>query len=209
MADGIWYKIQKRLELNLNQAEAGEWKEISKEKDKGGPMNANVQKLWTSAGFTREQIDEVGRNPQTKEMSATGDLVPWCAVYAGDVLKEAGTGYLVKNASAIAYTTQTDRWGGRFIGKRNYKEWRENDVIVMEGPDGGGSGNHIGFLKGVDPKNNRYQMVGGNQSNSITESTYYNLSKVYGVWRNWEVPAEYDKSVIKDLSGYDIGGDTR
>lgn len=198
-----WYKIQTRLDTNLEEAEAGQWKEISKEGDKGGPMNENIQKLWTSAGFTRAQIDEVARDPDTKQYSAVGDLVPWCAVYAGNVLKDAGLGYLVKNASAIAYKDRNTDWGGQFIGRRNYKDWRENDVIIMEGPDGGDEGNHIGFLKGVDPKNNLYQMVGGNQGNSISEGVYYNLSKVYGVWRSWEVPAEYDKPVIKDLKGYD------
>lgn len=205
MADGVWQKIQDQLEQGLSEAEGGQWKEQSTIGDPNSPMNPKIREIWADLGFeNRKTVDDANKDPDTKKYAAVGDKVPWCAVYAGHVLKQSGTGYLPKNASAIAFKERSEDWGGKAIGRRSYNEWRENDLLVMEGPSGGADGNHVGFLKAVDPKNNRYQIVGGNQGDSISEGVYYNLSRVYGVWRNWEVPADKDVPVIKDLSGYEL-----
>jgi hypothetical protein len=210
MSESMWYKIQNRLDQNLREAEAGEWDEKSTAGDPNSPANPKIMEVFTDAGFPdRAALDKSGRN-KDGTYGPVGDKTAWCAAYAGSVLKGAGSGYLAKNLSAVAYNEKNNKWGGKPIGRRNYKDWRENDVLVMEGEEGGGKGNHVAFVKAVDPKNNRFMIVGGNQGDTVSEGVYYNLSKVYNVFRgNWTVPKDKDVPIIKDLSSYPLRNSTR
>lgn len=204
MADtATWQAIQDRLEQNLKESEAGQWQEMSVEGDPNSPANPNIMALFTDMGYDKATIDALYQDPKTKKYNATGDLVPWCAAYVGSVLKQSNPnnpkGYLPQNLLANAYKKHSDKWGGKPQGKHNYDQWRENDVVVMKSP--AGDGNHVGFLKAVDPKNDRFQLLGGNQNNTIMLGTYKKLDLIYNVYRgDWALPPEYDKPVIKDLS---------
>lgn len=206
MSEDIWNAIQARLEQNITESENGQWDEKSVIGDPNSPINENIMNVFADMGYDRATIDSLYYSKKTKTYAAVGDKVPWCAAYAGSVLKQAvgKGGYLPQNLAAIAYDTHADKWGGKAQGKTNYKAWRENDVVVMSSPSGG-NGNHVGFLKSVDPKSNRFQMVGGNQGDVVSEGVYENLSLIYNVYRgNWTLPADKDVPVIKDLSKEEV-----
>ena len=79
----------------------------------------------------------------------------------------------------------------------DYQSWRLYDLIAWE--------HHVAFLVAVDPAKGKLWVHGGNQGSndtagsSITISHRSDLSAVNFISRNWEIPAEFDKPVIKSL----------
>lgn len=151
----------------LTQANAGAWRERGN--------NGNILMCYRAVGF-----------------SVARDSIPWCAAFAGTMLKSAKAGYL-KTLSSLAY-----RGYGTAVPLNDKSKWRLNDVVVFKRNGGG----HIGFFRGYNPSNGAVLIAGGNQSNTLKESGFRGggMPIVY-VGRNWEVPAEYDKPVTYGGSG--------
>jgi uncharacterized protein (TIGR02594 family) len=143
---------------------------------------------------------ETGSNPniiacfKAAGSSNTNDRkVPWCAAYATNALKLAGAPAKA-TLSSLAY-----KGYGTSIDINDKSKWRLNDVIIFTRKGGG----HIGFFRGYNPSNGSVLVVGGNQSDNLTEKAFKNNSEMPVVYigRAWDVPAEYDKPVTYTGSG--------
>lgn len=185
---GVWTAVYNYLARCLQEAAAGQWKEITPAKCPSCPANPKIMHLYTQMGFSRQQLDKAGN------YSTCGDQTPWCAAFVGTVLKECGAPYVKGNLSAIAYNNV--KWGGRPVGKTNYQSWRELDVLVKPS----GKYNHVGFVRAVDPKSGRYLLTGGNQDNTVNTKVFSDLGSIYNVFRFAELPSEYDKSIIRTIT---------
>lgn len=160
-------KLFNAVNNSLLQARAGSWKENG--------SNGLIRQCYRLVGFN------VG-----------GDSTPWCAAYAGSMLKSAGAGYL-KTLSSLAY-----RGYGTAVPLNDKSKWRLNDVVVFSRNGGG----HIGFFRGYNPSNGSVLIAGGNQSNNLTEVGFKSgkMPIVY-VGRNWQIPSKYDSPVTYSGSG--------
>lgn len=143
---------------------------------------------------------ETGSNPniigcyKAAGSSNTDDRkVPWCAAYATNALKLAGAA-AKQTLSSLAY-----KGYGTSIDINDKTKWRLNDVIIFSRKGGG----HIGFFRGYNPSNGSVLVVGGNQSDNLTEKAFKNNSEmpVIYIGRGWDVPAEYDKPVTYNGTG--------
>jgi uncharacterized protein (TIGR02594 family) len=193
---GTWTAVYNYIQRTLNEAAGGQWKEIGKKGCCSCPANPKIIYTFQQMGFTRQSVEKA------VNYQWCGDQIPWCAAFVGTVLKDCGAPYVKGNLSAKAY--DSSKWGARPIGRTNYDQWRLYDVLVKKS----GNFNHVGFVAKVDPRSNRFLLFGGNQSNNVTLGVYKDLGNVYNVYRWAEVPAEYDKSIVGDVSGA-AGGSTR
>jgi len=180
--------VQARIESFLNQciqeSAGGAWKETGN--------NPNIMNCFNQLGF-----------PPNKLPAPGGDKVAWCAAFAGTVLKASGSPYIQNNLSAKAFSSA---WkGAQSIPITDPTQWRRNDLIVMSF----GSGNHVAFIRGVDLKNNKYQMAGGNQSDNMTQVNVTGINKIYYVGRAWQISPEFDQPIITNLSGGGVVPKTR
>ena len=117
---------------------------------------------------------------------------PWCAAFAGAMLKKAGVNSL-KTLSSLAY-----KGFGTAVDVNDKGKWRLNDILVFSRAGGG----HIGFFRGFNQANGSILVCGGNQSDNVTETAFKagGMPVVY-VGRAWSVPEEYDKQVAYSGSG--------
>lgn len=191
---GAWTAVYNYLAKTLQEAKGGQWKEITPKGCCTCPMDPKIMYCFQQMGFTRDSVQKA------VSYKWCGDQIPWCAAFVGTVLKDCGAPYIKGNLSAIAYHTQ--KWGATPVGKTNYDQWRLHDVVVKSS----GNFNHVGFLKSVDPRNNRFQLIGGNQNNTVQVSNYSGLDKIYNVYRWSQVPAEYDKPVTGTVAVDPAGG---
>ena len=121
---------------------------------------------------------ETGSNPKIKFLwdeigydgSRYADRTAWCAVFAGAVLKRSGNKY-IQTASSQAYSgygTQVAMAEGDKIDLSNLKR---GDILVFQrGGSAKGTG-HVAFATG-DYTDTHIGVIGGNQSNSITQKRY-------------------------------------
>lgn len=163
----VFAKLSNAISNSLLQARSGAWKESG--------SNGNIVRCYR----------EVGHN-------VSGDKTPWCAAYAGTMLKIAGAKYL-KTLSSLAYRNY-----GNAVPLNDKSKWRLNDVVIFSRKGGG----HIGFFRGYNPSNGSVLIAGGNQSNNLTEVGFKSgrMPIVY-VGRNWQIPSKYDNPVTYSGSG--------
>ena len=135
------------IDVAIELMNEGGWKETG--------SNPKIKFLW----------DEIGYNG-----SQYADRTAWCAVFAGAVLKRSGNKY-IQTASSQAYSnygTEVATAQGDRIDLTNLKR---GDILVFQrGGSAKGTG-HVAFATG-NFTDTHIEVVGGNQSNSITQKRY-------------------------------------
>lgn len=169
----IFVLLGKNIDLCLSDAKAGAWKENG--------ANNRIIACYKSQGF-----------------NLSSDSTPWCAAFAGAIMKRAGIESL-KTLSSLAY-----RGFGTPVDLNDKSKWRLNDIVVFSRQGGG----HIGFFRGYNPSNGSVLIAGGNQSDNLTEVGFKaGGMPIVSVSRAWKVPPEYDKPVT--YSGSASGGNIK
>ena len=155
-------KLGRTLDQLLYEAASGRWKETG--------SNNKIINCYKSVGF-----------------NINSDSTPWCAGFAGWVLKMCCLPSL-KTLSSLAY-----KGYGTAVPLGDPSKWRLNDVVVFSRTGGG----HIGFFRGYNPKTGAIKILGGNQSDNLTETNFVAPwpSQVVYVGRNWQIPPEYNVAV--------------
>ena len=157
----IFAVLAKNIDSALAEAKAGKWKENGK--------NPCILGCYKSVGF-----------------NLGADSTPWCAAFAGSVMKSSGVSSL-KTLSSLAY-----KGFGTPVPLGDKAKWRLNDIVVFSRQGGG----HIGFFRGYNPANGSVLIAGGNQSDNLTEVGFKaGGMPIVSVSRAWTVPAAYDKPV--------------
>ena len=144
----------------LHEAASGQWKENGN--------NAKIQGCYKTVGF-----------------SVSGDKTPWCAAFAGSMMKLAGIPSL-KTLSSLAYQSH-----GVAVPVNDQSQWRLNDIVIFSRKGGG----HIGFYRGKTATG-RIAIAGGNQSNDLNQKGFPisgSSLHVIAVRRAWTLTPEQDK----------------
>lgn len=99
----------------------------------------------------------------TTTLRAKSDEIAWCASFVNWVLKKAG----IKGTNSAAAASWV-KWGSPTTARQGaitviYNASAANSSLST-------SGNHVGFL--VRETNTHYVLLGGNQSNSVKESSF-------------------------------------
>lgn len=148
------------------------------------------QGKWTdTSDNTKACFAELGQSQNFYD--AKGRPNPWCAAFVGAMLKRSGIEYVKNNLWSRGFSAA--RWG-KPLALNDYESWRYNDLVEF-------SWGHVAFIRGIDVKRGKVQVIGGNQSNTVNQVNYNALKKVVYCARNWVVPPEVDKPIITDLSG--------
>lgn len=159
--NAIFAVLAKNIDAAISEAKNGKWKENGK--------NTCIVGCYKSVGF-----------------NLSSDSTPWCAAFAGAVLKASGVQSL-KTLSSLAY-----RGFGSVVPLSDKTKWRLNDIVVFSRQGGG----HIGFFRGYNPANGSVLIAGGNQSDNLTETGFKaGGMPIVSVSRAWTVPAQYDTPV--------------
>lgn len=169
ISSDLFTALGQTLDSCLTESNSGLWKETG--------SNTRIQACYKSVGFNIS-------NDKT---------TPWCAAFAGSILKRIGAPAL-KTLSSLAYSGYGTSVG---LDPRN---WRLNDIIIFTRNGGG----HIGFFRGYNPANGSISVLGGNQGDNLKLSNFKNPSSsmpVSQVRRAWSIPAQYDRVVTYSGSG--------
>ena len=157
----------------LAEASSGKWKENG--------SNAKIINCYKTVGF-----------------NLSNDKTPWCAGFAGAMLKLAGIPSL-KTLSSLAY-----RPHGAAVDVNDKSKWRLNDIVIFTRKGGG----HIGFYRGIT-SSGKIAIAGGNQSDNLTQNGFpmsgKNL-KVTAVRRAWTLTAEQDIPISGTAPGAGASG---
>lgn len=158
----LYVDLSRNIDLCLAEARTGAWKENG--------ANARILAAYRSVGF-----------------NLGNDSTPWCAAFAGSILKKVGVASL-KSLSSLAY-----RGFGTSVPVNDKTQWRLNDIVIFTRNGGG----HIGFFRGYNPANGSILIAGGNQSDNLTETSFRGSGAmpVAYVGRAWSIPAEYNKPI--------------
>ena len=167
----LFFGLGQIIDSCLAEAKQGRWKETG--------ANPLILACYNSVGFKFKD-----------------DKTPWCAGFAGNILKRAGLPAL-KTLSSLAYRTY-----GTDVPINDPSKFRLNDIVIFT-RDGGG---HIGFFRGYNPSTGALLIAGGNQADNLTEVGFRKSPKMplSKVRRAWSIPAEYDKPVTFSGAGSSI-----
>jgi hypothetical protein len=132
-----------------------------------------------------------------------GDSCPWCAAFAGWVIKGAGASSLISFSADSYRTSWVSKCGAKSISISDPSTWRRNDLIVHLADNGQ---HHVTFIRGVDLKTGVVQAAGGNQSHNMTQANFKDYARgISFVGRAWDVPADFNTPIIMNLpAGYKI-----
>jgi len=171
LSSDLFTAIGQTLDSCLGEAKQGKWKENGK--------NPLIVACYNSVGF-----------------KLSTDSTPWCAAFAGNILKRAGAPAL-KTLSSLAYSSY-----GTDVPISDPSRFRLNDIVIFTRQGGG----HIGFFRGYNPSTGSILVLGGNQADNLTEvgfkkSASMPLTKVR---RAWSIPPQYDKPVTFSGAGSSI-----
>ena len=164
------------LDYVLTEAQKRNWKE------QGSPANPNIKAAYQVCGLDYNQ-------------DGSAIQYAWCAAFISWALETAGISNL-RSMSSQAYNSY-----GQPVQWRNYVNIRKWDIVVFKSKTRGGG--HVGFIKSIDPNNQKLEVLGGNQSNTLKVSTYRFESRsqyIKEIRRNWDIPAEYDLPLVGDIS---------
>lgn len=159
---GTWSALNNFLSARFDESQAGMWRETG--------SNSLILNCYKEVGFR-----------------ITTDAVPWCAAFAGYVLKSSGFNFIAapkSGLSSLAYRNY-----GQSVDITRPELWRKWDVIVFTRKGGG----HIGFIFGVNKAQNRVLVLGGNQSDSLRLSSFPisgNRFPIAYIGRAWAPPSD-------------------
>ena len=158
----VFAVLGKNMDAALSDAKKGAWKETG--------SNYRILSCYKAVGS-----------------NLSNDKTPWCAAFAGSIMKASGVQAL-KTLSSLAY-----KGFGTVVPVNDKTKWRLNDIIIFSRKGGG----HIGFFRGYNPSTGSILIAGGNQSDNLTETSFRGSGEmpVVSVSRAWTVPPEYDKPV--------------
>lgn len=166
----VFIDLARNVDLCLSEAKQNLWKETG--------STARILAAYKAVGF-----------------NLASDSTPWCAAFAGSVLKNVGVRSL-KTLSSLAYKNF-----GTSVPVTDKTKWRLNDIVIFSRNGGG----HIGFFRGYNKANGSVLIAGGNQSDNLTEVGFKSAGMpVVYVGRDWEVPNEYDREVTYSGTGGSI-----
>lgn len=166
----VFIDLARNIDLCLSEAKQNLWKETG--------STARILAAYKAVGF-----------------NLASDSTPWCAAFAGSVLKNVGVRSL-KTLSSLAYQNF-----GTSVPVTDKTKWRLNDIVIFSRSGGG----HIGFFRGYNKANGSVLIAGGNQSDNLTEVGFKSAGMpVVYVGRDWEVPNEYDREVTYSGTGGSI-----
>lgn len=182
--DTIWGRIENYLNKCLQEAAAGSWTEQTPDGAiaPNYPANQNIMNAFNQVGYPKSTLDSAYPGPIERQ---PGDNVPWCAAFAGLVLKASGSTYL-NSLSSQAYS---QAWNCTRVSVQDVNAWRRNDVVWLSSPNI----RHVTFIREI--KNGKLYCTGGNQGNSVCTSIY-NIADVQFVGRNWPVPDQYNVPLV-------------
>lgn len=171
LSSDLFTAIGQTLDACLAEAKQGKWKENG--------SNPLIVACYKSVGFNLSK-----------------DTTPWCAAFAGNILKRAGAPAL-KTLSSLAYSNY-----GTDVPISDPRKFRLNDIVIFTRQGGG----HIGFFRGFNPSTGSILVAGGNQADNLNEvgfrkSANMPLTKVR---RAWSIPPQYDQAVTYSGSGSSI-----
>jgi len=166
-------KLSRTLDQLLYEAASGRWKENG--------SNNKIINCYKSVGF-----------------NINSDSTPWCAGFAGWVLKMCCLP-AKKTLSSLEY-----RGYGTPVPLGDPSKWRLNVVVIFTRKGGG----HIGFFRGYNPTTGALKILGGNQGDNLSETEFKAPwpSQVVYVGRSWQLPPEYNVTVTTAPSGLDKSG---
>jgi hypothetical protein len=109
------------------------------------------------------------------------------------MLKNSGVAGL-RTLSSLAY-----KGFGKSVDLNNRDSWRLNDIIIFSRNGGG----HIGFFRGYNKTTGSVLVLGGNQSDNLTEAGFKETDtfKIVYVGRAWDVPSAYERPVYYTGAG--------
>lgn len=160
---GTWQTLNANLDAALAEAKQGKWTDTS----------ANTQACFAELGQSANYPN------------------PWCAAFAGTMLKRSGIAYVKGNLAAFGFSRA--RWGAP-VALNDYEQWRYNDLVEL-------NWSHVGFIRGIDLEKQQIQVLGGNQGDTVSQVNYKqgSLKCVSYIARAWTVPDEVDKPIITKL----------
>lgn len=161
---------------------AGPWQTLNANLDQA--LKEAAQGLWTdTSANTQACFAELGQSANYPN--------PWCAAFAGTMLKRSGISYVKGNLAAFGFSRA--RWGAP-VALNDYQSWRYNDLVELDW-------SHVGFIRGIDLEKQQIQVIGGNQSDTVNQVNYKqgSLSRVSYISRAWVLPPEVDKPIITNL----------
>jgi len=177
------------LERILQEARGGAWLASS--------SNPNLQAMCRDLGARWGQ--PYGPRP------AGG----WCAMFVSWVLYKSGIPVLVSGRTqrAVPRAASWASYGTR-VSPRDPRAWRKGDIIVVASGNKSetASGNHVGFLWGINRNADSIFLAGGNQGtnpgnvtqgsrerNFLTNSRSGSGPRAVAVVRNWVIPPDQDR----------------
>jgi uncharacterized protein (TIGR02594 family) len=145
--------------------EGGQGSKTGKASDKW--MDIAKGQLGISEAKAKDQ-DNIRNYHNTTSAKGAGSGTPWCSSFVNAVMEKAG---YKGTDSAAAASWKT--WGKHV----DLKNAREGDIVVFDKDKNNGFANHVGFIKSIDLKSGKIEVIGGNQGpdgqGKVSVSTYY------------------------------------
>ena len=117
-------------------------------------------------------IKEIGTSNRSREVDAMSKSfgmvgVPWCGIFVGTVLREAGVKGITSRVASVAAIEQDAKRGANgFDSWHSPRSARKGDALVTN------SGGHVVFVTKVDRKRGVIHTIGGNSSGKVQRVTY-------------------------------------
>lgn len=163
------------------------------------PKWYEVARTWLG---TKEVVGK-GSNPRIMQMAARiggwvksffkDDDIPWCTLFVSNCLIEAGYRSAGQTLAALDYA----KWGQTVSA---HTPIPLGAVVVFKRPGGG----HVGFFSGQSADGKLIYVLGGNQSNAVTE-TWIEASRMVAVrWPSEDELPEMRPPVLLARNGVSI-----
>lgn len=126
------------------------------------------------------EINGSNRSKEVDEMSRSFGMVgvPWCGIFVGTVLKEAGVKGINSRVASVAAIEQDAKAGANGFGSwHSPRHARKGDALVTR------QGGHVVFVTSVDRRRGLIKTIGGNTSNGSVRRVTYRMDEVHGAAR--------------------------
>lgn len=141
-----------------------------------GQLGAAIRRAQRKLGVREVGTSNRGQRVDRWERSFGMVGQPWCGIFAGQVLRQAGVQGVNSRIASVAAIEQDARNGsGPFEGFTSPEHARKGDLLITS------RGAHVAMVEKVD-RNGRIHVIGGNQSGGVTRAIH-NPGDVYGVAR--------------------------
>ena len=164
-------ELQKQLDaLNGEMAKTAETAKNAARAIGGGgagsstPLGIASKYLGMSETNRAAELTEyLNKYSGTTSKSIAGTVNAWCARFVSAVLHESNLS-APKTASSLTYASYGKGVWQRGMSKDALADVQPGDIAVFTRKNGG----HVGFVKAIDPTKGLLEILGGNQSNSVS-----------------------------------------